>query len=68
MRVVVVGPGDVGSACNASLGSRRHSVADVEVSESGVASIGGGRSSIVAGDLDARIVESPGLCGPNRSR
>ena len=58
MRVVVVGLGYVGSVCSACLASRGHSVVGVDVSESKVASIEGGRSPIVEAGLEALIAES----------
>jgi GDP-mannose 6-dehydrogenase len=58
MRVVVVGLGYVGSVCSACLASRGHSVVGVDVSESKVAEIEGGRSPIVEAGLEALIAES----------
>jgi GDP-mannose 6-dehydrogenase len=58
MRVVVVGLGYVGSVCSACLASRGHSVVGVDVSESKVAEIEGGRSPIVEAGLAELIAES----------
>ena len=58
MRVVVVGLGYVGSVCSACLASRGHSVVGVDVSESKVAEIEGGKSPIVETGLEALIADS----------
>ena len=58
MRVVVVGLGYVGSVCSACLASRGHTVIGVDVSDSKVAAIEGGRSPIVEAGLEAMIAEA----------